>query len=303
VRCAQASLCVLALGVFLDCKASDTKAQGEAGAAAATATTTPDAEAPNATPIPTASVQAMVNPRSLPAYSGPTGSVEGRIRVKGPAAPRVDGLDFSRCTEAEGSYGRLFREGADLGNGTRALADAVVAVTGYSGYFVAEKSESKSLVFDKCTLGARTVTLTFGQRLDVTSTSKDLFAPALEQQTGLALMAVGQGMPAIKLYPPRAGHFSLVDRLQHKYLFVDVYAFLHPLHTVSNLEGRYRIDGVPVGKLTVNATHPAFRGEVHAEVDIKPSVVHTVDLELEYKVPAPPPAPSTSVSRRGTLNY
>jgi len=244
----------------------------------------------------------MVNPKGLPAYSGPTGSVEGRIRVKGPAAPKVDGMEFSRCPEAESSYGHLFREGADLGNGTRALGDAVVAVTGYSGYFIAEKAESKALVFDKCTLGTRTVTLTFGQRLDVTSTSKDLFAPALEQQTGLALMAVGQGMPAIKLYPPRPGHFSLVDRLQHKYLFVDVYAFLHPLHTASNHEGRYRIDGVPVGKLTVNATHPAFRGEAHAEVDIKPSVVHTVDLELEYKVPVPTPTPSTSVSRRGTLN-
>jgi hypothetical protein len=243
----------------------------------------------------------MVNPRSLPAYTGPTGSVEGRIRVRGPAAPKVDGPDFSHCADAEASYGHLFREGADLGNGARALADAVVAVTGYSGYFVPEKTEAKAFVFDKCTLGTRTVTLTFGQRVDITSTSKDLFAPALEQQSGLALMVVGQGMPAIKLYPPRPGHFSLVDRLQHKYLFVDVYAFLHPLHATSNIEGRYRIDSVPVGKLTVNVMHPAFRGEAQAQVDIKPSVVHTVDLELEYK-PAPAPAVSTSASPRGKLN-
>src|SRR5689334_21958384 len=58
----------------------------------------------NATPNPTASVAAAVNPQNLPAYSGPTGSVEGTVTVTGDP-PAKEALDFSRCPDASKAWG------------------------------------------------------------------------------------------------------------------------------------------------------------------------------------------------------
>src|SRR5580658_2813912 len=49
--------------------------------------------APNALPTPSANVDALVNPSHLPAYDGPTGSVEGTVFVRGPEAPDLPALD------------------------------------------------------------------------------------------------------------------------------------------------------------------------------------------------------------------
>jgi hypothetical protein len=56
----------------------------------------------------------------------------------------------------------------------------------------------------------------------------------------------------------------------------------YPLHTVSDLDGHYRIDGVPVGKMSVRALHPTVASEAQAPVDILANVVSKVDITLEY---------------------
>ena len=80
------------------------------------------------------------------------------------------------------------------------------------------------------------------------------------------------------------GLYLLRDR-DRRYSEVDVYAFLHPLHTATNLEGKYRIDGVPVGKMKVNARHPRIDFEQTVDIEVKPAVIHKIDFVIEYSTP------------------
>ena len=260
--------------------------------AAPVATTVPDAAPINASPIPTAAVAKAVNPQNLPAYAGPTGSVEGTITVTGDPAPATP-ADFSRCPDAAKTYGHAFREGEPkTAGGARWLADAVVAVTGYDGYFVPEKAEAAELTIVGCDFDRRTVTMTFGQRLEVKNLSKDFWTPMLVPSQTAVMMMAPPGGDAVKLYPKKPGHYQLVDHDRH-YATADLYAFLHPLHTSSKVGGAYRIDGVPVGKLRVSTSHPRIAGsEASKEIEIKEGVVARVDLELVSKTPtaAPPDA-------------
>lgn len=258
-----------------------------------------DASPLNATPTPTASIAAAVNPKKLPAYAGPTGSVEGTITVTGDPSPVVGG-DFSRCPDGERTYGHAFREGSPKApGGARWLADAVVAVTGYGDFFVQEKDEAEEVAIAGCAFSTRTVTMTFGQRLEVKNLTKEFWTPKLEPVQSAVLMMAPPGGDAVKLYPKVAGHYHLIDH-DRKWAVDDLYVFLHPLHTSSAVEGHYRIDGVPVGKVTVNTSHPRIQKTPSAgpqdlvtastDVEIKAGVVSQIDLTLVYKAPPAPPS-------------
>jgi hypothetical protein len=115
--------------------ASDAGATGDAEVGAAPRPSV----APNGLPIPSASVEAVVNPEKLPVYDGPTGSVEGTVWIQGPAAPNIPNLDFRTCPAGIDVYGKLFRAGAARADGARPLADAVVALVGYGGYYLPDR--------------------------------------------------------------------------------------------------------------------------------------------------------------------
>ena len=215
-------------------------------------------------------------------YTGPTGTIEGRVRVEGPRAPQMQGKGYSRCPEAEAMYGSLFREGA-VGEG-RGLADVVVAVTGYKG-FVPELREARRIVFERCSFGSRTVTMTFGQRLEVVNRSRLMVGPSLLQAPSPALLIAPpeeHGDP-VKLYPPHPGYFTLADRMGSDFLWVDVYALLHPLHTVSDEAGRFRISGVPVGRVQVHGRLAALETEATEEVNVTEGAMSEVALTLVYR--------------------
>jgi hypothetical protein len=279
-------LSAIALGAT-GCESCSKQTPGAADAAAAPASAGRPADAGpvNVTPVPTASIAAMVNPQNLPAYEGPTGSVEGTITVTGPPAPESAAIskDYGKCPDGAAFYGREFREGEPTApGGPRWLADAVVAVTGYSGFYVPEKEEAEPLAITGCVFEKRTVTMTFGQRLDVRNLTKEFWTPQLQPaQTGVMMMAAPKGDP-VHLYPRKPGRYLLIDH-DRKYAVADLYAFLHPLHTTSGASGKYRIDGVPVGKLRVNTSHPRIPGtEASADVEIQPGVVQKVDLTLTH---------------------
>jgi hypothetical protein len=85
----------------------------------------------------------------------------------------------------------------------------------------------------------------------------------------------------IRLYPRRPGHAAMGDIMQ-PFVRQDLFVLRHPLHTVSGVDGHYRIDGIPVGKMTVHALHPVVGSQAEAPVDIVANVVAKVDLTLEY---------------------
>lgn len=238
-----------------------------------------------------ANVDYVLNPYNLAPYTGPTGSVEGTVTIDGPASPTVQ-VDASRCPAALDTYGKLFREGpAVKPGGARPLADAVVVVVGYSDYYVPETRDAQRVVISaSCAYPSRTLAITYGQHLEIANDSAMLFAPMLDLESTPAVMAVpprGNGDP-VKVYPQKAGHFVMTDRLD-AWVREDLYVFRHPLHAVTDKNGHYRIDGVPVGNLKVGVAHPGANASAEVPVDIKDGAVARTDVKLVYKPAAPPP--------------
>jgi hypothetical protein len=252
-------------------------------------------------PVPSASVFAALNPGNFPPYSGPTGSIEGDILVKGDEAPAVMGKSFVACPEAAETYQKAFREGPRRADGARTLADAIIAVQIMgSGLFVPERNEAQTVFIDRCAFSARTIVLTYGQRLEVKNLepagSRRLYAPAFVNQSDPALMiAPPGGADPVKLYPKKMGRYLLGDKLKQDWMEADVFVIGHPLHAVSDAKGHYRLDGIPIGKRTINVRHPAVvtadaKG-VDKEVEIRENVVLKLDVTLDYAKPkAPPPS-------------
>ncbi len=237
-----------------------------------------------AIPVPAASILAMVNPYSSPAYTGPTGSIEGTISYVGdPPTDTPTKADPAKCPRGEAVYGKSFRLGDTTAQG-KELMDTIVAVTGYKDFYVPEKHEAVNIEIDGCAITPRTITLTFGQKLDVKNKGPEIIAPLIDQGVSAVMMvAVPRAPDPISLYPKRPGRFGLTDHLGKTFMLNDVYVLLHPLHTVSDAHGHYRIDGVPVGKLTVNATHPAFASETNQPIEIRAGVVVKADLLVTQK--------------------
>jgi hypothetical protein len=209
--------------------------------------------------------------------------VEGTVFVRGPATPEMPQLDFRNCPAAVDTYGKLFRAGPARDDGLRPLADAIVAVTGYSGYIPEKRETERVTISVNCGYPSRTIALTFGQRLEIANDSKLGFAPVLSGTFHAATLIAppGQAGDPVKLYPPRPGHFVLGDQLQ-PFVRETVVVLLQPLHTVSDLRGHYRIDAVPTGKLKIGAQLDWIRSEEQKDVDVRANVVENVDFVLTY---------------------
>ena len=105
-------------------------------------------------PIDPRIVSAAVNPKGEAPYSGSTGTIRGVVVVSGDEAPfqaQTLGKIPPDCPAAHDFYARLFREGPG-----RTLADAIVGVTGYTGY-VPEESPSQLADASGCAWNSRTM--------------------------------------------------------------------------------------------------------------------------------------------------
>jgi hypothetical protein len=262
--------------------------------------------APIASGLPgqTQAISLAVNPENEPPYSGPTGSVRGIVTATGDPAPvatahlaQIKG----QCPEAREAYGHVFREGM-----MRSLADVLVAVTGYSGYVPA--TESKQTVSARgCAFSTRTVSLTFGQAIDVISKDREAYAPnLLGSHMQAQMLALPGGAPST-LYPPQPGHYELTDSIKI-FMLADVYVLKYATHDVTSLDGRYEIKRIPVGKVRLNALLPATNTSIEKEIEIKAGETLEVPLELRFDAKAyaqaaasaaasPPPAPPAAPKR------
>jgi hypothetical protein len=252
-----------------------------------------------------ANVNFVLNPYNLPAYSGPTGSVEGVVTIDGPPAPNVQLAGAGKCPAAIDVYGKAFRDGTPAKpNGPRPLADAVVAVTGfeklpgYTGFYVPEKNDAVRLSINaSCGYPTRTLAITYGQHLEIGNETKLLFAPVIDDVSTPAVMVVppaGNGEP-VKIYPRQAGYFQMTDQME-PFVREDLYVFRHPLHAVTDRAGHFRIDGVPAGSLLLSVYHPGAKATGATQVQFLEGVVQKADVALTYKpVAAPPPVDLTKV--------
>ena len=181
-------------------------------------------------------------------------------------------------------------------DGPRPLADAVVVVVGYTGHYLPEHNEAVRVTIGvNCAYPSRSIAMTYGQRLEVVNLSAVPFAPSIDREFTPAVMMApphGAGDP-IRIYPRKAEYSPLLDRMA-PFVREDLYVFRHPLHAVTDLSGHYRIDGVPIGNLSIGVVHPGVAAEAKQAVEIAANVVKRVDLTLQY-VPRRPIVPGSVI--------
>lgn len=279
-------------------------APAASSSAAASASASASAK-PDTFPVPPASVSSVLNPMGVSEYKGAVGSVEGTVLVVGPPAPAVH-IEAAKCPAAIDTYGKLFREGTPATpNGPRPLADAVVVAVGWgTGYWVPDKSDVVHVtVGTNCAYPSRTIAMTYGQRLEVSNQSTQLFAPVIDQDPAPAIMVAPPKLAGdpVKLYPEKAGFFTISDRME-PFVKEDLYVFRHPMHAVTDTDGHYRIDGIPVGAtITVGASMAELSSKAKTTVEIKENVVtHAPDITLTYK-PPPPGGPANRAADGGVI--
>jgi len=293
LRWCGASLFGLALlGVACGKKASPSVAAAPSASAAASVFK-PAAPVASGLPAPVEDVSRTVNPQNLPAYTGPTGNVTGVVTATGdlpPPTPEHLAKIKGDCPEARQAYSHLFREGM-----MRSLADVLVAVTGYSGY-VPAKEPKKTVAARGCAFNTLTVSLTFGQVLDVVSKDREAYVPnLLGSKMTAQLLALPGGAPST-LYPPSPGHYLLTDDIK-VFMLADVFVVSYPTHDVTGLDGRYEIKGIPVGKARLSALLPSTGVVVEKDIEIKAGETLDVPLALAFDAKAfSKPAPSASAS-------
>lgn len=266
---------------------------GPAASSSAGATGSASSASTSATPIgipgDPESVISVVNAKHLPPYAGPTGTLKGRVRIEGDPPPDTNLKFPEKCHEANGTYGKLFRVGLE-----QALADALVAVTGYEGY-VPPSDESQTAFVRGCATSQRTYVLTFGQRLDVANTADSQpILPFLDGAKAPAVMVAVPGGDRVKVYPMKPGRYMLRDKLESG-MVADVYVLKFATHDVTGLDGRYEIKNIPVGKVKVNVDLPVIHKAQEQDLEIKPGD-NTLDFTLRFDAATDLPHPAAPAS-------
>jgi hypothetical protein len=239
--------------------------------------------------IPAEKIAATLNPKGLPPYAGPTGTLRGTVRVKGDDPPTEPVTIPSECGAAAAAYGKLFRVGQD-----KTLGDVLVAVTGYDA-FVPPKQDYVDVAIRECAFSSRTYALTFGQYVSVRNTDGNRsYLPLLRGgHANAGLVAIPLGEP-IKLYATEPKIYQLTDQMARPFMVANVFVLRYPTHAVTGLDGRYEISGIPTGKVEVDALLPAASMKIlKQQIELKPGD-NTLDLTIEFD--AKKDAPRTSPS-------
>jgi hypothetical protein len=280
--------CVLLLAV-VGCKSKSTAAPEKEQTAPEPSSS---AAAALLQPIPSAYIEAALNPGHEKPYSGPIGSVRGVVHVAGDRAPDQPEVlaqiakSHDKCEAAPAFYGKLFREGPG-----RELADVLVAVTNYKG-FVPPTGDVKVVTARGCAFESRTIAMTFGQRLEVKNRGTEAVVPSLSGTTQAALVIAFPGGDSVKLFPPRPGEFLLQDQT-HPFATAHVFVLKYPTMAVTGIDGTFEIKDIPVGDVVVSAYLPATQSRVSSPVTVVAGEAAKVDLTIQFDASkAAAPAPS-----------
>ncbi len=231
--------------------------------------------------VPEEEIQRITNPGNKEPYKGPTGTVTGIVRASGATSPPLElgkrKIPVGKCFEAHTMYKSLFREGPN-----RALADALVAVTGYDGYLPVP-NDTPTIVTKGCAFDRRTQALMLGQSLKVKNSGNVASTPQLLGTHTQALLIAVPGGDPVELYPRKVGLHRLVDR-SNEFAFADVYVVSYPTTDVTGLDGRFEIKGIPVGDVMVNVLLPATGQTLERNVTVEAD--KTTELILELNIDA-----------------
>lgn len=242
-------------------------------------------------PIPSAYLEAALNPGHEQPYSGPIGTVRGVVHVSGDPPPELPEVladiakSRDKCEAARAFYGKLFRQGPG-----RELADALVAVTNYKG-FVPPKGDAKVVTARGCTFESRTVAMSFGQRLEVKNRGSEAVVPSLSGTPQAALVVAFPGGDSVKLFPTHPGEFLLQDQT-HPFATARVFVLKYPTTAVTGIDGTFEIADIPAGDAVVSAYLPTTQGRASSPVKVVAGEVTSVELTIHFDAKAAAPSAS-----------
>jgi hypothetical protein len=220
-----------------------------------------------------------LNPKGLPAYSGPVGGVRGVVTVSGDAPPLVPAmvakLPADACPRAHELHRKLYRQGVG-----RTLADVLVAVTEYQGFLPA-RGEAVRVDMKGCAFDGRIIAMTFGQRLDVFNLDAQAYMPRLIGTQTYALRVAMPGGGPVPVFAPQPGQYMLVEQTRD-YMRADLFVLNYPTFDVTGLDGEFEIGDIPNGDVKVTAYAPALGKVVEKRVKIETGVTQTVSFEIPF---------------------
>lgn len=246
-------------------------------------------------PLSDDELRKIVNPSGATEYTGPTGVIEGTIKVSGdPPVVKTFTTLPNGCAHAQELHGPAYRKGKD-----GELADALVGVIGVSGY-VRPSRDDKTVHVHDCAIEPTVIDLSLGQRLMVLNDDDQPFMPQVAMKM-IVRRVLMKGMPASPLLLTQPGAFAmswfLAEPPNPEIPTATIFVLPSALHDVTALDGKFRIANVPVGKARVTASHVGM-GEAFKDVEVKPGETLKVDLALTYKAPPPTTAPSMIPSNK-----
>ena len=236
-----------------------------------------------------------LNPKGLPVYSGPVGTVRGVVKITGDEPPlvpeMVEKLPVGACLRAHDLHRKLYRQGVD-----RTLADVLVTVTEYQGYLPA-RGDAVRVEAKGCAFGSRVLAITFGQRIDVFNLDAQPYMPRLIGTPSYALRVAMPGGSPVPVFVPKPGQYLLVDQTRD-YMRSELFVLSYPTFAVTALDGRFEITGVPAGNVKVSAYAPALGKVVEQRVDVSAGAASELAFSIDFSerehaarlTAAPPPA-------------
>jgi hypothetical protein len=279
------------------CKPSGSNGGGQGPAASVSSSKPADPPPPpppeDKFPLDDKAIDAVVNPSGATEYTGPTGVVEGVVTVKGdaPAMRPMTALP-KECEPAVANHAPMYRAGAK-----GELADALVGVIQTAGYVRPSRAD-KVVTIKGCSILPTVIDLSLGQRLLVGNEDGSPYTPTLPTRKIITRLAIKAQSP-VPLFLTSTGAFGLTwlpGALPGSDVpSATVFVLPNALHMTTDLDGKFRIANIPVGKARLVVSHLGMP-EFSQEIEVKAGGVVKVDVPMTYKNPALAPAPSTSAS-------
>jgi hypothetical protein len=223
-------------------------------------------------------VEKSLNPRGLPAYSGPVGGVRGLVTASGdppPSLPEIAAKIPENCPRALELQRKLFRQGIQ-----RSLADVLVTVTEYTGY-IRPRSEAVRVEAKGCAFDANVTAMVYGQHLEVFNRDGQAYMPRLIGVPSYALRVAMPGGGPVPIFPPDPGRYLLVDETRD-YMRSELFVLNYPTFAVTGLDGAFEISGVPAGDAKVSAYSPALGKVSEQRVKIQAGVSADLKFDLAF---------------------
>jgi hypothetical protein len=146
-----------------------------------------------------------------------------------------------------------------------------------------------------CAFDRRTIAVTFGQSIRVTNRDGNTYMPQLLGQPSPAVLVAMPGGDPLHLLPTKIGQYAVRDA-SHEFATADVFVLRYATMDVTALDGKFTVDRVPAGEVTVSAFLPITMQTVEKKVVVPDGGA----VDVEFSIAVDPSRREASPSAQGS---